>query len=260
MPELVVPASAGMSRVNAGLQTAVVLAGGLGTRLRSVVPDRPKALADVGGRPFLSYLLDMLATAGLSRVVICTGYRGDMIQQALGTSYGPLALDYSHEDVPLGTGGALRAALPRIASETILALNGDSLCRADLTVFAASHMQHQAAISLLLAKVDDASRYGRVELDCDNRVTQFVEKGPSRSPAWINAGVYLIERRVVESIAPETSVSLERDVLPSWLGGGLYGHRGGQQFLDIGTPESYSAAPHFVAQPVSGRRRTLSQR
>jgi D-glycero-alpha-D-manno-heptose 1-phosphate guanylyltransferase len=230
--------------------TAAVLAGGLGTRLRSVVSDRPKVLADVGGRPFLSYLLDMLVTAGVSRVVICNGHLGEMVQQAFGANYGRLALDYSHEEAPLGTGGALRAALPRINSEMILALNGDSLCRTDLAAFAASHVQHRALISLVLAQVDDTSRYGRVELDSDGRVLQFVEKGQPSGPGWINAGVYLIQRRVVDSIAPDAPVSLERTIFPSWLGRGLYGHCGDREFLDIGTPESYSAAPHFVSQSL----------
>lgn len=256
MCEFVEPTSAGNSRLKAELQTAAVLAGGLGTRLRPAVSDRPKALAKVGGHPFLAYVLDVLVSAGIPRAVICTGYRGEMIQQAFGPRYGRLALHYSHEDVPLGTGGALRAALPRIGSETILALNGDSLCAADLSAFAASHQQRQAAISLLLAQVDDTSRYGQVELDDDGRVLQFVEKGTHRGPGWINAGVYLIERSALRSIPPQKNVSLERTVFPGFLGRGLYGHRGGRQFLDIGTPESYSVAPAFVASAVSAWHRT----
>jgi NDP-sugar pyrophosphorylase family protein len=234
-----------MSELNS--LTAVVLAGGLGTRLRSVVSDRPKVLAEVHGRPFLCYLLDTLVTAGIARVVICTGYRGEMVRQAFGSRYRSLSLYYSQEETPLGTGGALRASLSCTDAGTILALNGDSLCRTDLAEFAGFHAQHQAAISLLLAQIDDTSRYGRVEVDAEGRVVQFVEKTGRLGPGWINAGIYLIERRVVESIAPNANISLERTVLPNWLARGLYGHRGGRELLDIGTPESYASAAGFVA-------------
>ena len=111
---------------------AAILAGGLGTRLRSVVPDRPKVLAEIGGRPFIEILLDQVAAAGIRTAVLCTGYLGDQIEARLGTRRGPLALRYSREVEPLGTGGALRLALPMLASDTVLVLNGDSYCDADL--------------------------------------------------------------------------------------------------------------------------------
>jgi NDP-sugar pyrophosphorylase family protein len=234
-----------MSESLAGIP-AFILAGGLGTRLRPAVSDRPKALAEVAGRPFLAWLLDGLAAAGVRRAVLCTGYRGEMIRQAVGDRFQTLALDYSQETEPLGTGGAVRAALPLCDSPRLLVLNGDSLCRADLARFARQHAQRGAACSLVLARVEDTSRYGRVETAADGRLTQFVEKGDAAGPGWINAGVYLFQRPVIEGMPPARALSLERDLFPAWLGRGLYGHQQDGPFLDIGTPESYSAAVDFV--------------
>ena len=112
--------------------TAVILAGGLGTRLRSVIADRPKVLAEVRGRPFLAYLLDQLIVAGSRSVVLCTGYCGEQILRTFGERYGPLRLSYSQERTPLGTAGALRAGLGQFGSDSVLALNGDSYCSLDL--------------------------------------------------------------------------------------------------------------------------------
>src|SRR5687767_11942785 len=119
--------------------TAAILAGGFGSRLQSAVADRPKALAEVAGRPFLAWQLDWLASVGVRRAVICSGYLGDMVEQCFGKSHGNVALVYSRESEPLGTGGALRAALGSIDSGTTLVLNGDSLCDADLIDFANYH-------------------------------------------------------------------------------------------------------------------------
>jgi D-glycero-alpha-D-manno-heptose 1-phosphate guanylyltransferase len=237
----------GDSRRGASCHTAVILAGGLGTRLRSAVADRPKALAEIAGRPFLAWQFDALLAAGVRRVVLCTGYRGEMIEQTFGDCYEGLSISYSHEASPLGTGGALRAALPRIDSATMLVVNGDSLCRADLTVFAQRHATVDARLSLLLTHVADTSRFGRVETDHAGRLTRFVEKGDPHGPGWINAGIYLFQREVMEAIPPDRNVSLEREVFPAWIGRGLYGHRDPGDFLDIGTPESYAAAAGFLA-------------
>ncbi len=156
--------------------TVVILAGGLGTRLRSVVTDRPKPLAEVDGRPFVTYLLDQVAVAGLQRIVLCTGYRGEQVAATLKTRYNDLSLYYSQEIQPLGTAGALRLALPFLTSETILVMNGDSICECDLAAFWKWHTSHQSVISLMLTQVSDISRYGQVELDDHHAVIQFTEK------------------------------------------------------------------------------------
>lgn len=226
---------------------ALILAGGLGTRLRSAVADRPKALAEVAGRPFLAWQLEMLSAAGVQHAILCTGYRGEMIRETFGPTFAGMQLDYSREHQPLGTGGALRAALSLTDAETLLVLNGDSFCHIDLAALARQHQTNGAAASLVLTHVENTSRYGRVETDAAGRVTRFTEKGDSNQPGWINAGVYLLQREVIESIAPVGQVSLERQVFPNWIGRGLYGQRCGGEFIDIGTPESYAQADEFFS-------------
>jgi NDP-sugar pyrophosphorylase family protein len=228
---------------------AAILAGGLGTRLRSVVADRPKVLADVGGRPFLSYLLDQLARAGVRETVLLVGYGADQIRATFGDEYTGMRLAYSGEPEPLGTGGALRRALPLFQQRTVLLLNGDSYCDADLLAFQQFQQAPPGCPAMVLAHVDDASRYGRVEVEPGGRVIRFVEKGGDRSAGQINAGLYLVPRELVAAIPAGRPVSLEREALPAWVGGGgLRGFPGGR-FIDIGTPASYAAAEAFFRTP-----------
>ncbi|MEM7204410.1 MAG: nucleotidyltransferase family protein [Planctomycetota bacterium] len=230
--------------------TAVVLAGGLGTRLRSVVSDRPKVLAEVLGRPFLAYLLDQLAAAGVVDVVLSTGYRADQIEAAFGGGYKNLRLRYSREEEPLGTGGAIRLAQEAARSDPLMVLNGDSYCGADLPAFARWHRQHEAAGSLVLVEVPDVARFGHVEVTPEGVVTRFEEKGARQGPGWINAGVYLLSEPLVREIPVGRAVSLEREVFPRWIGNGLLGCKALDcRFLDVGTPESYAAAERFFASP-----------
>jgi NDP-sugar pyrophosphorylase family protein len=235
-----------------------ILAGGLGTRLRSVVSDRPKVLAAVRGRPFLAYLLDQLAEAGMRRVVLLTGYRSEQIEDEFGDSFQGLKLEYSAETAPLGTAGALRLASPKLFAETaagaaatadnVLLMNGDSYCAADLAAFRAFHERQAALASLVLTRVEETSRFGRVETAGDRRVERFLEKQAAGGPGWINAGIYLIDRTLVAEIPEGRAVSIEREVFPGWAKRGiLRGFPGTGQFLDIGTPESYRAAEDFFA-------------
>jgi NDP-sugar pyrophosphorylase family protein len=223
----------------------MILAGGLGTRLRSVVADRPKVLAEVAGRPFLALLLDQLASAECQHVVLCTGHQAEQVEAAFGREYAGMRLAYSREQVQLGTGGAVRLALPLVEGDGCLVLNGDSYCAADLSLFKHWHGARQAKASLLLTRADDTSRYGRVEVAPDGQVSTFVEKGSAIGPGWINAGIYLIQREMLELIATDRVVSLERDVFPAWIGAGLFGSTCEAPFTDIGVPASYHAAADF---------------
>jgi NDP-sugar pyrophosphorylase family protein len=236
--------------------TAVVLAGGFGTRLRAVVQDRPKVLALVSGRPFLSYLLDQLVEAGVRKAVLCTGYMAEQVQSEYGDAFGTLELTYSAESEPLGTGGAVRLARPAIDSDPVLVLNGDSYCHADLAALWARNAERGGDGTLLLARVEDTARYGRVELGENDVLTGFQEKQGSTGSGWINAGVYVLGAKVIDDIPPagaRGAVSLEKDILTRWVERGrLYGYRAPGPFLDIGTPQSYAAAERFFApdQPV----------
>jgi NDP-sugar pyrophosphorylase family protein len=228
--------------------TAVILAGGLGTRLRPVVGDRPKVLAEVGGRPFLAHLLDQLQGAGVERAVLCTGYRAEQVEAAFGARYGRLRLAYSRETVPLGTGGALRLALRQVRSDRFLALNGDSYFGADLAAFIDDCQERDAAAALVLAAVDETARYGRVEIDAAGQVLSFVEKGLTRGPGLINAGIYWLDRALLEKVPASRHVSLERDVFPTWIGRGFLGWLGEGPFVDIGTPSSYAEAERLLTE------------
>jgi NDP-sugar pyrophosphorylase family protein len=245
--------STGQPVAEGGLEsiTAAILAGGLGTRLRRVVPDRPKVLADVGGRPFLAYLLDALAERHVRRVVICTGYRAGQVREALGSTFRGMALAYSQEETPLGTGGALRQALPLLASDDVLVMNGDSYCRVDVGEFLRFHrsLPHPPVASIVVVQVRDAGRFGRVLFDRSGRITAFEEKKRSAGGGWVNAGLYLLSRNRISEIPADTEVSLERELFPKWIGGGMHAWRSEGPFIDIGSPASYRKACSFFRLP-----------
>lgn len=224
---------------------AVILAGGLGTRLRSVVADRPKCLAEINGRPFLAYQLDQLIKAGIRRAVICTGFLSTQVEETFGPTYGTISLHYSPEHEPLGTGGALRNALPLLDHGPLLVMNGDSYLDADLPAFFDFHLDSDALASILLTGMSDVSRYGQVEADDRDKVVGFIEKGKQSGPGWINAGIYIMEHSVVAAIPAGREVSLEREVLPSLIGKGFFARRNPGRFIDIGTPETYGEAARF---------------
>lgn len=233
---------------DAGSIPVVILAGGLGTRLRSSVPDAPKALAPIAGRPFLSYLLHQLAGFDLKNVILSTGYRAGQIEQTFGNSFEGMELRYSRETEPLGTGGAVRLALAGLDFDRALVLNGDSFCSLDFSGFADFHTERGASLSLYLIPQEDTSRYGRVSTDAAGQVVSFSEKAEGLGAGWINAGIYLLNRQVVDSIPAEGKVSIEREVFPSWIGRKMFGFKSEEStFIDIGTPESFIQAQQFFS-------------
>jgi D-glycero-alpha-D-manno-heptose 1-phosphate guanylyltransferase len=235
------------------LQTAVILAGGFGTRLHSVLKDRPKVLAPVAGRPFLVYLLDQLRLGGIRRVVLCLGYLAEQIETEFGDSYRGLELIYSFEPEPLGTAGALRHALPLLDADLVLVANGDSWCPFDTTVFYAWHRARRASASIWLARVEDTRHFGRVQTDGVGHIVRFQEKATSSVPGWANAGVYLLPRELIAEIPTDKAISIERDIFPDWIERGLFGFPGSGEFLDIGTPESLAAAETLLTTWSRGR-------
>ncbi|MEE9913619.1 MAG: nucleotidyltransferase family protein [Deltaproteobacteria bacterium] len=223
-----------------------ILAGGLGTRLRPAVQDRPKVMALIHGRPFLTYLLDQINRAGLKEVVLCTGHMGKFIELEMGPSYKNLSLRYSCEREPLGTGGALRRAADALDSDSILVMNGDSYCRFKLDEYWSFHERNNASASLLLTFVSDTGRYGRVSLGDDHRVLGFEEKGSAKGRGWINAGVYLIRKKIISEIPDRRYVSLEKEIFPSLIGKPFCGFMNDGPFLDIGTPGDLAKAESFM--------------
>lgn len=235
--------------------TGVILAGGLGMRLRSVVSDRSKVLAEVNGRPFVTILLDQLAAAGIEKIVLCTGYFGDQVRQTLGTDYRGLPLHYSHEEKPLGTGGAIRQAFEQYEADAFLVLNGDSYIDADISAFRRWHEGTGRQGSLLLTWVESCARFGTVETEPDGRICGFVEKRESNGPGWVNAGLYLLSRELLTALPVQTPLSIERDFFPQVLERGLGGYRVHAPFIDIGTPESVASAGAFFSRLGRERHR-----
>tara|TARA_Y100000310_G_scaffold42192_1_gene39450 strand:+ start:159 stop:881 length:723 start_codon:yes stop_codon:yes gene_type:complete len=232
--------------------TVVILAGGLGTRLREVVPDRPKVMAEINGIPFLYYLLDQLVDASIEKIVISTGYMGHLIEETLGSGYKGLQIEYSKEDYPLGTAGALKLSGQFVETNQCLVMNGDSYTEFDPYSLFMFHKQKNANMTLLVKNVDNASRFGTTEMNEENEIVQFNEKDYTRDNGIINAGVYIMETSVFKEIPSKIPCSLEYDFFPSMIGQGIYGYKTEGRFIDIGTPESYvKAEKFFECKPVS---------
>jgi D-glycero-alpha-D-manno-heptose 1-phosphate guanylyltransferase len=221
----------------------LVLVGGMGTRLRPVYADGPKALAPIQGKPFLGYFLKMLADHGLSRVVLCLGYRAAEIERWLEGQSFALDIRCSHEDEPIGTAGALALAYSRYArGERVFAMNGDTILRLSLASMWQLHALREAEATIALAHVSDTSRYGSVAVNDESWVTSFLEKRPDRAAGFINGGVYLFEPSVMDRVGEQRCGSLEREVLPAQITRGLLGFKSDGYFIDIGVPQDLARA------------------
>ncbi len=231
--------------------TGVVLAGGLGSRLRSVVQDRSKVMANVAGRPFLTYVLDQIVNAGIKRAVLCTGFLGDSISTVLHDNYRGCQLLYSHEMTPLGTAGALRQAFSKLLDFPVLVFNGDSYVDVDLEKFTEFHFSRQSKLSMAVTRKSCSGAFGLVELDVQGKVERFSEKESTGKSEWVNAGVYILEQQIFQSISEMGVVSLERGILPEWVGQGLHGFAQQGELFDIGTPQSLSEAQSYFEKYAS---------
>ena len=228
--------------------TAIILAGGQGTRLRSVVSDRQKVVAEVNGKPFLTLLLRQLEKADIRRIIVCTGYMAETVKDALAEFSGRLELHFSHETEPLGTGGAVKKSLPLVSTDYMAVLNGDSFLDLDIRAFRDKFFLAGRKAQIALNRVGEVSRYGQVRLDHDGLVMAFEEKGGSYGPGIINAGIYLFAKDEVVRILPEGKSSMERDLLPELVRRKtLFGELYDCTFIDIGLPETLQAAQHLLA-------------
>jgi len=223
---------------------ALVLAGGEGTRLRPLTYTTPKPVMPLAGRPFLSFMLDWVRSHGVEEAIISCGFRSDGVKRVLGDIYDGMRLRYVVEEEPLGTAGPVRLAYDEgLLEERLIVLNGDVLTDMDLTLQLAEHERTGARVTLALYAVEDTASYGVVPTAEDGQVEAFLEKSEDEAPTnRINAGAYVLEREVVEEIPDGRAVSFEREVFPSLVGDGLYGHAAAGYWIDIGTPERYLEA------------------
>ena len=230
----------------------VVLAGGLGTRLRSRLSELPKPMAPVAGRPFLEYLLDRLVAGGFERITLSVGYRADAIQDHFRDEYRGARIDYSVESQPLGTGGATAFACDRLSGSPCLVLNGDTFLDIDFRKLVDWYRQEPEDLAMTLVKVPDLARYGAVQVG-GGRVTGFTAKGAPGAGS-INAGVYFIEPRVFQRFGLSGRFSLESDLLqahcaelrPRAFVSDAF-------FIDIGVPEDFDRAQQLFAATGPGR-------
>lgn len=222
-------------------EEAIVLVGGLGTRLRAVVSDVPKPLAPVAGRPFLAWLLDHLAENGMRHVVLAAGYLAERVVDSIGREWCGMGVDYSIESTPLGTGGAVRQACGMLRGDATHVLNGDTFVRYDMQAFEHATRGIGAELGMALACVGDVARYGAVV--CEGaHVEGFREKGEN-GPGYINAGSYYLTHAAIQLLPAEVAFSFETRVLaPMAAAGRVCGFHATSGFIDIGVPEDYKRA------------------
>lgn len=235
---------------------AIILAGGLGTRLKAVVADVPKPMAPVAGKPFLAWQLDYLIAAGVERFILSTGHAAHIIEDYFGDSYGGKEVVYAREAQPLGTGGAIRLSLSRATQPRVLVLNGDSLCDVNFAQLRAACDAQAASdvVGMGVKLVPDAGRYGAVVFDAaSRRISQFGEKS-AQGEGWINAGVYDLPRHALDSFALEQPFSFEKDYLQQRTEITLLAQPVGDFFIDIGIPEDYHSAQTRIPTWVQGLR------
>ena len=220
---------------------AILLAGGLGTRLRSVVSDRPKPMALIQGKPFMEYVTRELVRSGITDIIFAVGYKGSMVEEYFknGEGFGFRAA-YAYEETLLGTAGAIKNAGKFITEDRFYVLNADTFYQIDYTRLAQQQDDMNLDMALVLRRVPDVSRYGQAILDESGILTAFNEKTDQERPGTINGGIYLMKRSLLEQI-PEGKVSLENEMIPKWLSEErrLGGFVNDGYFIDIGIPEAY---------------------
>ncbi|MGH7450613.1 MAG: nucleotidyltransferase family protein [bacterium] len=233
---------------------ALILAGGLGTRLQSVVNDKPKPMAAVSDKPFIEYQIEFLKRYGVGHLILCVGYLYEQIQDYFGNGekWG-IRIDYSIEKELLGTAGALKQAQPFIDG-TFLVLNGDTYFDVNLQELIKFHQrqnaEHEGIGTLALTERQDAKNFGSVTTDAQHRILRFEEKSErAEASKLINAGIYVLEPEILQHISPAQKVSLEKETFPALLNQGhrLFGYETKGYFVDIGTPAGYQGFQQYIS-------------
>lgn len=226
----------------------VILCGGMGTRLRTVITDRPKALAKINGIPFINFLTNYVASFGFKRFILCIGYKGNQIKQYYKRKNFPyLEIVFSEEKSLLGTGGAIKNAEGFIKSNPFLVMNGDTFCRLDLDRFIDFHFTKQALFSMASVRSRKGRDYGTVRLNDSGQIIGFDEKKEvGKCYSFINAGIYLMDHILLSNIPLGKNFSLEYELFPSIIRKRSYGFVSEAEFIDIGTPSHYRKAEKFL--------------
>jgi D-glycero-alpha-D-manno-heptose 1-phosphate guanylyltransferase len=229
------------------IKECIILAGGLGTRLRSAVPDLPKCMAPVAGKPFLSYVIDHLRKQGIEKFIFSLGYKHEVIQDFLNTAYADCNKQYVIEEEPLGTGGAIQFACRQATEKHVLTLNGDTMFSIQLAELTAFHQQHQAHCTLALKPMQHFDRYGVVELQENGAIKSFKEKQFYES-GLINGGIYALQVDAFLKEGLPAKFSFEKDYLEQFYTvRPMFGIVQDAYFIDIGIPEDFERANEELA-------------
>ncbi len=228
------------------ITTAIILAGGFGTRLQSVVADVPKPMAPVNGEPFLNYQLHYLKHYGITDVILSVGYMHEKISTYYNNAFNGIRISCVVETTPLGTGGGIRKALENCSVNEVLVLNGDSFFDVNLTDFHTFYKSHNAQFSLCLREVDNAARYGTIELDNSKRIVSFKEKDQIEKKGIINGGLYILNKALfLENTPAKTNLSIEKDIYEKeLLSYKICVIESKRYIIDKGVPEDYTKAQH----------------
>ena len=227
----------------------IILAGGLGTRLRSAIGEVPKPMAPVDGKPFLHYQFLWLESYGVDKVVLSIGYKAGMITDHFGQKFNGISIEYAIEKEPLGTGGAILYAMRKTGGDRVLIVNGDTWFPVDIGRLVEEHESAAARLTIALKKMTNFSRYGTVELE-GNRIVGFREK-QEMSVGLINGGIYLMNRSFVENSVNMKKFSFEKDILEKRVEtGAIAGVVFDVPFIDIGVPGDYMGAGEVIKQKI----------
>lgn len=224
------------------MKECIVLAGGLGTRLRSSIGEYPKCMAEVAGQPFLYYLNLYIQSQGYDHVIYSLGYKHEIVTDWLKNHEFNFKYSYVIEEEPLGTGGGIRLAMDKTTTDDIAVLNGDTMFRAPLSDMLEFHKTNNAAVTIALKEMHAFDRYGIVSTDEQGQIISFEEKKPVEQ-GWINGGIYIINRPQFISKTIQNKFSFETDYLQKYVDEGhFYGFRSDEYFIDIGIPQDYTQA------------------
>jgi len=238
---------------------ALILAGGLGTRLGKITERIPKVMVGIKGRPFLEYLIQQLKIYNIEKIILCTGHLKEKVKNYFGNGavFG-VNISYSEENKPFGTGGALKFAQNLVLENDFIVMNGDSLFAIDLVELMNFHFKKNALATIALAKAQDSFRYGSVSISKDNELQSFVEKEGMLNAHLINGGIYIFNKKILDFIPKGKNISLEKDIFPKLIGKGFYGFPFDSFFVDIGIPEDYEkvrANPKNLLKSIEFKRR-----
>ena len=226
------------------LNTAIILAGGMGTRLKTIISDLPKPMAPIMNVPFLTYQLNYLKHFGIKKVIFSVGYLSEKIIAHYNQSFENISIEYSIEKNPLGTGGGIRMAMSNLKEDLVLILNGDSFFDLDLEQFYNLHLEQKSKFSLALRYVNNSERYGNIEFNSSNQITSFIEKNQLNQSGYINAGVYILSNKLyLQNTKPDINFSIEKEFFEKQLNQLIIkGFEFKDYFIDIGIPEDYLKA------------------